>query len=261
MRSPSSSGQKYSLSAQPQPSLRQPEFVAALLAPETAVPPGLTGPDGSPAGKRFDIYRNNVAVSLTEALETGFPVLRKLVGEAFFAALAGVFLRRHLPSSPILARYGQEMPAFLAEFPPVAHLPYLPDVARLELALRAAYHAGDASPLDPAALGALAPEALDRALLIFSPAVQLVRSIHPVHAIWAANSDPAAPRPRPGAQAALVTRPGFDPLADPLGPNDGELVAGLMEGKPLGLAAEAGGDLARVLSLLLSRNAITELCT
>jgi len=152
------------------------------------------------------------------------------------------------------------MPEFLAAFPPVAHLPYLPDVARLELALRAAYHAADAAPLDPAVLGALAPETLEVTRLTFAPAVRLVRSGHPVHGIWAANSDPAAPRPRPGPQAALVTRPGFDPVVDPLGPEDGDLVARLMEGQPLGQAAASGGDIASVLSLLLSRNAITEPC-
>lgn len=259
MPAPSSSGRKYSLSAQPRGRARQSDFAAALLSADLPEPPGLEGPAGAPAGKRFDVFRNNVAVSLTEALETGFPVLRKLLGAEFFAAMAGSFLRRHPPVSPILARYGADMPAFLAGFPPVSHLPYLSDVARLELALRAAYHAADAAPLDPTALAALPPEALDATRLTFAPAVRLIRSEHPVHGIWAANTESAAPKPRPGAEAALVTRPGFDPVADPLTPEDGALVARLMDGQPLGSAAEAGGDLAAVLSLLLTRHAITEL--
>jgi hypothetical protein len=259
MPTPSSSGRKYSSSAPPRDRHRQPDFAAALLSADLPAPAGLEGPTGAPAGKRFDVYRNNVAVSLTEALETGFPVLRKLLGPEFFAAMAGVFLRRHPPASPVLFLYGARMPDFLSGFPPVAHLPYLADVARLELALRGAYHAADAVPLDPAALAALPPEALETTRLTFSPPVRLIRSDHPVHGIWAANCDPSAPRPRPGAQTAMVTRPGFDPLVDPLTPEDGALVARLMDGQPLGSAAEPGGDLASVLSLLFTRQAISEL--
>ena len=122
-------------------------FSAALLDPAHPVPEGLITPDGSPATRRYAIYRNNVTVGLTEALEAGFPVIRKIVGERFFQAMAVVFVRNHPPTSPILAGYGAEMPGFLRGFEPVQHLKYLPDVARLELALRRAYHAGDAAPV------------------------------------------------------------------------------------------------------------------
>ena len=61
----------------------QESFTEALLTPEHPVPDGLIDPAGRPAGKRFDVYRNNVAVSLTGALETAFPVIRKLVGDVF----------------------------------------------------------------------------------------------------------------------------------------------------------------------------------
>jgi hypothetical protein len=64
-------------------------FRAALFDPAAPVPAGLTGPDGRPAGARFDVYRNNVVAGLTAALETGFPTVRALVGEVFFAAMAG----------------------------------------------------------------------------------------------------------------------------------------------------------------------------
>ena len=102
-------------------------FTHGLLRPEAPVPTGLCNPDGSAASKRFDIYRNNVAVGLTEALRTGFPVLRALVGDEFFTAMAGVYLRAHPPSTPLMMYYGEAMPSFLAGFAPVAHLPYLPD--------------------------------------------------------------------------------------------------------------------------------------
>ena len=76
--------------------------------------------------------------------------MRKLVGDEFFAAMAGVFLRAHPPRSRMLMLYGDGLPAFLAEFPPVAQLGYLPDVARLEQAMRESYHAADSAPLPEA---------------------------------------------------------------------------------------------------------------
>ncbi|MCY4501644.1 MAG: DNA-binding domain-containing protein, partial [Alphaproteobacteria bacterium] len=52
----------------------QSAFVEALLDPAKPVPAGLVRPDGLPAGRRFDIYRNNVVVALIEALGEAFPV-------------------------------------------------------------------------------------------------------------------------------------------------------------------------------------------
>lgn len=236
-------------------------FTAALLDPALPAPQGLTDPQGRPAGRRFAVYRNNVAVSLTEALETGFPVLRKLVGPEFFAAMAGVYFRAHPPQSRILATYGQDMPAFLTGFPPVAALPYLPDVARLELALRAAYHAADVPAVDPAALGTLPPERMMSARVRLAPAVALIRSAWPVHGIWMANMEDAPP-PAMMAQDVLVTRPGLDPAPHLLPPGGGAFVAALMAGAPLGQAAGAAGeghDLSATVALLLAGGAITDL--
>lgn len=124
----------------------QNTFAAALLNPEADVPLGLIDPQGRPVQKRFDVYRNNVASGLTRALEASFPVIRALVGEAFFGAMAVEFLRAHPPKSRLMMLYSDAFPPFLATFPPVADLAYLPDVARLEQALRESYHAADAPP-------------------------------------------------------------------------------------------------------------------
>ncbi len=240
----------------------QDAFAAALLDPARPAPAGLTDPAGRPAGARFDVYRNNVAASLTAALETGFPVLRRLLGAEFFAAMAGVFLRAHPPRGRLLMTYGTAMPGFLEAFPPVAHLPYLPDVAQLELARRQAYHAADAAPLDAGALAALPPDRLTAARLRLAPALRLVRSDWPVAAIWHANTTPGAPPPGTGAQDALVTRPGYDPEVAALGPGEGAFVAALMAGAHLGAAHEAGAatpgfDLTQALGRLLAGGAIT----
>ena len=112
--------------------MNQAGFARALLDPEFAVPEGIIDPNGKPAPKRFSVYRNNVASGLIKALEASFPVIRKLVGDEFFAAMAVVFARAHPPRSRLLAQYGDAFPDFLSRFPPVSHLGYLADVARLE---------------------------------------------------------------------------------------------------------------------------------
>lgn len=235
------------------------EFAFALTDPDTAPPQGLVDPEGRAAGARFDVYRNNVVVGLTEALATGFPAIRGLVGAAFFTAMAGTFVRAHPPTSPVLTRYGTDFPTFLEDFAPVAHLPYLADVARLELALRAAYHAADTRPVDPARLET--PE-LEQAKLTLAPALGLVRAPYPVHAIWRAGVDPTAPKARGGAQDVLITRPDFDPVATPIPPAAAHFVESLMQGARLGAAMERAGDdldLAAILTLLLQGGAITGL--
>lgn len=246
----------------PGQSVDQALFTQAVLDPELAVPEGLTDPQGRTDAKRFAVYRNNVAVSLTEALETAFPVIRKLVGDEFFKAMAGVFLRQHPPSSALMMFYGAEMPAFLAGFEPARHLGYLADVARLELALRRAYHAADAAPIDPAALQSLAPERLMQARLHLAPAVQLIRSPWPIHAIWLANTTDDAPKPQMLAQDVLVTRPEFDPQPNALPTGGGAFVAALMDGARFSealAAAGAGFDLTEMLGILLTGAAITKI--
>lgn len=243
--------------------MSQSEFRAALLDPDRPAPPGLVDPQGRPAGRRFDVYRNNVTVSLTEALRQAFPVIRKLVGEEFFTAMARDFLRAHPPASPMLMFYGEAMPAFLETFPPVAHLGYLPDIARLELALRHAYHAADADPVAPEALQALPPDALVAARLTLVPSARLLRSRWPVHSIWSANTR-GTPAPKLAApEDILVTRPDYDPEPLRLPPGAAPFVAALMAGETVGTALDAAPDfdLTATLGLLIGARAIAAVQT
>lgn len=246
-------------------SVGQTSFTEAILDPERAVPTGLIDPEGRPAGKRFAVYRNNVVVSLTEALGTAFPVIKKLLGEQFFNALAGVYLRRHPPSSPLMMFYGKDMPAFLDTFEPVQHLGYLPDVARLELAMRYAYHAADAPPIAPEKFQTLPPDRLMAATLRFAPAVQLIRSRWPIASIWHFNMVEGAPRPPQNGENALITRPAFDPTLTALPAGGGVFVSALKEGRNFGQALDAASaatdafDLSQTLGILITGAAITEI--
>lgn len=242
----------------------QTDFASALLDPARPVPRGLLAPDGAPAGRRFAVYRNNVAVSLTEALRTGFPALAKLLGEENFRGLAGLFLRAHPPASPVLMHYGDAMPGFLASLPQLAHLPYLADVARLELALREAYHAADAPVLGAQDLADRPAERLMAARVTLHPALRIVASPWPVHGIWARNMVEGAPKPASGAETVMVTRPGFDPVQTRLPPGADAFLAVLGGGARFGDAVDAaaavpGFDLAATLPGLLTAGAFTGL--
>ncbi|MBK5935127.1 putative DNA-binding protein [Rhodovulum imhoffii] len=235
-------------------------FTLALLDPKRPVPPGLTDPQGRPAGKRFDIYRNNIISSLVRALETGFPVVRALVGEEFFAAMAAEFARAHPPRSPRLMFYGAQLPGFLERFPPVQGLPYLPDVARLELALRESYHAADTEPIRPEALAAIPAQNLPTAILRLAPSVRVLRAGWPVLRIWKAHQDQTDISD--ATHDVLICRPLFDPVPQALPPGGAAFVATLLEGAPLGAAVLAGEaeaprfTPAPVLSRLLAGHAL-----
>ncbi|MEO1238677.1 MAG: DNA-binding domain-containing protein [Pseudomonadota bacterium] len=240
------------------------DFTAALFDPGLMPPTDLVDPCGRPAGKRFDIYRNNVVVSLTEALEAAFPVVRKLVGEANFKVLAGAFLRAHPPRSPLLMLWGDELAGFLTDFAPVQSIGYLPDVARLEQAIRESYHAADADPIDPALLGQLSPQDLTAARLHLAPALRIVPSRWPIHAIWRFNMDEGAPKPVMAREDVLITRPGFDPELAVLPEAATAFLTALKQGQTLGEALSAPGiddgfDLNTTLGLLLSGGAITKI--
>jgi len=241
----------------------QTAFLEAVLTPDMPRPAGLSDGEGNPAGRRFDVYRNNVAVSLTEALETAFPVIRKLVGDANFKLLAGAFLRQHPPSSPLMMFYGAEMPAFLAAFEPTQTIGYLPDVARLELALRESYHAADAAPIDPTVLQTVSADVLMASRLTLAPSLKLIRSPWPIHAIWRFNMD-NGPKPTSVAEDVVVLRADMDPEPVLLPTGGGTFLAAVLNGVPLGAAFETAAsevetfDLSQTLALLIGAHAITD---
>ena len=246
-------------------SVSQTDFRTAILSAETPVPTGLVDAQGRAAGRRFDVYRNNVAVSLTEALETGFPVIAKLLGDENFKAIAGVFLRQSPPSSPLMMQYGDEFPRFLANFEPLAHIGYLADIAQMELALRRSYHAADCAPLTSETLGAIAPDDLAEQKLGIAPSTQIIQSAWPIFDIWTFNMIDGAPKPRAIAQDVIITRPDFDPEPHILPTGGADFLRELRAGQTLGDAAETtiaqhpNFDLGACLGQLLEHQALTSL--
>jgi hypothetical protein len=233
----------------------QGQLRAALLSADTPAPDGLIDGRGAPAGRRYDVYRNNVAASLIEAMKLAFPHVRGLLGARNFDSLVPVFIQDNPPCSPLMMHYGSTFPAFLEAFKPLAHLSHLADVARLDLALRASYHAADARPFDPLVLQQ-PPEELNQLHLTRAPATRLIRSRWPLFDLWRRANDPEAPKPRAQGQAVLITRPEYDPVVNLL-PNGAATWLNALETLPLGpsievaTAAAPDFDLAGSLTLAL----------
>lgn len=227
------------------PALRdlQAGFAAALNGgEEAALADAIKPKPGLSAGAQIAIYRNNVRGALTRALKSLYPALAALVGEDFFDALAGAYIRHEPPGHGRMGEWGHDVPAFLDAFPPAAGYPYFADVARLELASFQCYAAPEAEPLAPAALNGLEPEAAAALRLELHPAVRLLASAHPVLTIYeiARASDGAETPAVPEAgERVLIQRHGEDVEMERLSPGNFAFLASLAEGVALADAAAA----------------------
>ncbi len=243
----------------------QDSFAGALLNPDLPTPEGVVRPDGTPATKRFDVYRNNVVVSLSEALADAFPVIKTLVGDAFFKAMAGVYVRQSPPKSPLIMFYGADFAAFLEGFGPAASLPYLPDMARLEHARRVSYHAADEPIADLTPLGELDETALMATGFKLQAATQIIRSAHPIFAIWRFNSTEDKSPIEAIGEDVLISRPTDTVEMRTLPPGGAAFLIALQNGASLGSAAQtameaaADFDLGQNLTGMFGAGIITEI--
>lgn len=242
-------------------------FASGLLAPDRPVPAMLTGPHAKGAERRYAVYRNNVTVSLIEALASIFPATRRITGPDFFRAMARFHVRQTPPASPLLFDYGRDFPAFIETYDHARPVPWLADVARIERAWLDAYHAADAPVLDARALGGIAPGALGSVVFIAHPAARIVRSPHPALSIFAMNRDdgPAGPITTIAPEDALITRPDMDVIVSRLPHGTTGFLVDLMAGARLGtaldraLAADPAFDLAGALEGMIAAGVFTTL--
>jgi len=165
----------------------QGALAASVLEGADAALAPIVRADGIGFEGRLQVYRNNTFSSLTAALKDSFPVVCQLVDERFFGYAAQEYIRARPPHAPRLAEYGGDFGDFLAGFVPVRHLAYLPDVARLEWAVNAAYHAADAPKLDPARIATVPQDHYPQLKFVPHPSAQLFASESPVDRIWQAH--------------------------------------------------------------------------
>lgn len=248
------------------------DFAAALLNPTLPPPPGLRVHDGTDPTPRLNVHRNNVVASLASALADTVPVLRQVLGEADFAALARGFLAAHPPRSPVLAEWGEALPAWLAAVPAAQARPWLAELAALERARVQAFHAADAAAaltLHATLAAAWAcSDTLPQARLQLHPSVQALQAMHAVLSLWRAAQSGSVdadgidlPEPSEAPEAALVLRDASAHdavVVVPVPPPTAQFVAALSQGQALGpaVAAAPGLDLPEALALLLRLGAL-----
>jgi Putative DNA-binding domain len=214
-------------------------FASALLDPERATPAIVSGPAGKGVAKRYNVYRNNVTVSLIDALAAVYPAVQRITGVDFFRAMARFHVRATPPSSPLLFEYGRDFPDFLAAYDYAQGMPWLADVARIERAWLDAYHAADAEPLSADALAAIAPERLASVVFTAHPATRVLRSPYAAVTIFAANRGEGAVEPIDAGtpEDALITRPDADVSVRHLPEGGAVFLTSLLAGRTLGEAA------------------------
>lgn len=241
----------------------QHTWAQSLLDPSQSPPAGLTTWNHSDPSKRLAVYRNNVVVSLVDALAHTFPVTQELVGEDFFRAMAQVFVRAHPPRTRVLAHYGQALPGFIAQFSPAAGLPYLADVAQLEWQRLQALHAADASAMEPTAIAMLLGDAASLPQVHWQPhpSLHMLRSPHAAVSLWAAHQADSGLAlehiDTEQAESALVFRNGLNVMVLQADAGLAALTAGLLDNAPFGaaiaqaLSADPAFDPAQAMAVLI----------
>ncbi|TDR80394.1 DNA-binding domain-containing protein [Paludibacterium purpuratum] len=143
--------------------------------------------DPARAAQALQVYREGVLTSLTGALTLGFPLVGRIVGDDFLRAVARRYALTRPSRSGDLNRYGGDFADFLADFAPLAELPYLADVARLEWAIQQVGAAADAAAPDLSRLAATAADDWGELCFELIPAHAVLVSVWPLYDIWRVN--------------------------------------------------------------------------
>ena len=186
----------------------QEAFAGALFDAqrEAEVAPRLT------RAERFALYRGNLTATWAKALGAAYPVIRQLVGDEFFEALAREYGRAHPSDDGDLNRFGANLAGFLEGFQYTADLPYLPDMARLEWLLHRAHYAPSVDTVDAQALAAIPAEEIESVTMDLAPAAKLFASDWDVVQLWLAHQDEQGegfPQEMRQPSQALVVRPNW----------------------------------------------------
>ncbi|WP_295637991.1 DNA-binding domain-containing protein [uncultured Methylibium sp.] len=181
------------------------------------------------------IYRHAYRARLAEALRDNHELLPRVMGDEAFDALAAAYVEAHPSRHPSIRWYGAGLADFMAARTDLSPHPALADLARLEWALRAAFDAPDAQPIEAAALAGRPADAW--ASLRFAPLpsaalLPLGWRIGPlVQALRADDSEAEPPEPEPAAHHLLIWRPRLDTRWRSLEPLEAALLEALFAGE------------------------------
>lgn len=192
--------------------------------------------------RRFARYSEALRHHHERSLTLVYPVLRALVGEAFFRALAHAYGDAHASCDGDLSRFGAHLPEFVLGYPGARRHPYFADVARVEWSLHEAYGAADAPALSAADIAAADPASVGQWALRLHPAAVLHRSAWSVGAILLAHRKPsyhAFPSSIDVPARILVYRSGWRATLREIGAPEWAALDALSRGAALGGALES----------------------
>jgi hypothetical protein len=216
--------------------LRDPAATCAVLPPEN-----------------LSIYRNNSSVAFRSALEIGFPVLRKRVGDDYFRQLVTLY-RQSFPSrSGDLHWVGRDFATFLGAYLQGSDYAWLADLARLEWSREQAAVAFVHASIGAEMLARFAPEQLEHLVFKVQPSLELHASDFPIFTIWTTNQrDNASPVDQSMAGECGMVRARVDGVeVRALEPRRFSYLSALAAGAPLGEAVTLSGlDQAGLVSAL-----------
>ena len=250
--------------------VKQKAFSAALQAPGDDPPKSLKRcPGGTAPNKRFNVYRNNVALSLINILRDVFPVTEALVGPDFFTTLARHFIAAHLPETPMMFKYGNRFPAFIKNYQPAKGIRYLSDIAALEWAANEALYAADAAPLAIDELSRTPEATLPDLRLTLHPSLRCLTSDWPIVSIWQAHQqdhqEQSLQRLPAEGEAALICRPKLSVTIKKVTPASATFINALNQGATFGGAVEVtleshpGFDIPANLAVLFNSGGVVAL--
>ena len=227
----------------PAPSLREfQQWMKTQILPGATASPAespLNAQRGTPGKERMRVYAGGYLSRMHTALEEVFEATHHILGEGAFHELAEDYARQFPSQDYNLSFAGRHLPEYLKNSKRTEELPFLADLALLEWRVCEAFHAFEQSPMDPAQLSSLSPDAYERLRLFFQPSVSVVASAWPILDIWQARKVPREAvninlidRP----QRVLVYRRDVQVMCEPITATKGILLQGLLQGRTLGFA-------------------------
>ena len=175
----------------------QAAFQRFLLTGDAQISAHIVGTKRVPVETRLGIYAGGYQSRLIEALESSFPVLAHLLGEADFHTLASKYVGAHESTFFSIRYYGDRMAEFLATDSDYARNPLLTGLAQWEWSMAAAFDAADVQPVGLGAFAEIAPENWADLRFRWSPSAQVLQLEWNVPEIWKAVTEEKEDRPEP----------------------------------------------------------------
>ena len=209
---------------------QQQAFLEALFAPGAENGLQLKHPE------RFALYRSSLACTWRKALAAAYPVISQLVGEEFFAALAGEYGRAHPSDNGDLNRFGAHFEQFLRSFEHAQDLRYLPDMARLEWQLHRIHYACHEPAVQAQDIN---PQTLEESTFQWQATAQLFESEWAIVPLWLAHQGAEFPSQMAQPSRALLSRPQWTAQVTPLQDPEYAALKSLRKGETVGAALDA----------------------